>query len=362
MKQGYTREYLHMIKMLEDQYIYEFMRIGPEISPFNTLGHIAGVHYVALHAARQLAFLGEPVDLASFPARLCAMTWGNTAARKTKKSACPTCTITIPTPAAAASACPASDTSRLTIPSGIWSWKIFPSNRCCSSTPISGSRAAATPRAGEVVHFYTLKEAFDVILGKLDNVDEAKRHRYQKVYAKLADFESFMREKGVVELPADLSRDHVQPDVPEPREMVLLAEGEVVEQLKYAAIAHNIRLMSIFRDDSDFGNLIEAARSEQLWKNVRTYIGIFEEYSTYMTEHQKVMTLKFLYELLSHKEGDIRFQSAASWGALSPISTKNTQRSCLRACPFPISRHEPVPVRPVSGHDHLSGNAVYGAA
>ena len=41
----------------------------------------------------------------------------------------------------------------------------------------------------EVIHFYSLKEAFDVILNKLDNVDAAKRHRYVKVYAKLKDFE-----------------------------------------------------------------------------------------------------------------------------------------------------------------------------
>ena len=74
--------------------------------------------------------------------------------------------------------------------------------------------------------------------------------------------------------------------------------------------------MSIFRDESDFGNLIEAARSERQWKNVRTYIGIFEEYSTYMTEHQKLMTLKFLYELLSHREGDIRLQAAGLMGRI----------------------------------------------
>ena len=37
----------------------------------------------------------------------------------------------------------------------------------------------------EIVHFYSLDEAFDVILNKLDNVDEAKKLRYQKVYNKM---------------------------------------------------------------------------------------------------------------------------------------------------------------------------------
>ena len=64
LAQGYTREYLHMKKIIEEQFIYEFMRIGAEISPFDTLGHIAGVHYVAMYAARQLAYFKVPVDLA----------------------------------------------------------------------------------------------------------------------------------------------------------------------------------------------------------------------------------------------------------------------------------------------------------
>ena len=316
MKQGYTREYLHMIKMLEDQYIYEFMRIGSEISPFNPLGHIAGVHYVALHAARQLAFLGEPVDLALISGAALCHDLGKYGCKKNEEKRVPYLHYYYTD--ACCRRVGLSGIGHIAANHSVWDLEL--ENLSVESLLLIYAdfrvKSSRDAQGREVVHFYTLKEAFDVILGKLDNVDEAKRHRYQKVYAKLADFESFMREKGVVELPADLSRDHVQPDVPEPREMVLLAEGEVVEQLKYAAIAHNIRLMSIFRDDSDFGNLIEAARSEQLWKNVRTYIGIFEEYSTYMTEHQKVMTLKFLYELLSHKEGDIRFQSAALMGRI----------------------------------------------
>ena len=48
----------------------------------------------------------------------------------------------------------------------------------------------------EIIHFYTLREAFDVILSKLDDVDGAKRQRYQKVYVKLVDFEAYMEELG----------------------------------------------------------------------------------------------------------------------------------------------------------------------
>ena len=60
---GYHREYLRFDRMARNQCIYEFMRIGIVITPWNTLGHIAGVHSVAMHVARQLAALKVPVDL-----------------------------------------------------------------------------------------------------------------------------------------------------------------------------------------------------------------------------------------------------------------------------------------------------------
>lgn len=43
-----------------------------------------------------------------------------------------------------------------------------------------------------------MTEAFQVILDKLDNVDETKEKRYKRVYAKLKDFEDYMLDLGVV--------------------------------------------------------------------------------------------------------------------------------------------------------------------
>ncbi len=42
------------------------------------------------------------------------------------------------------------------------------------------------------MHIYTLDEAYDVILNKLDNLDSKKRKRYEKVYKKLKDFEDYI--------------------------------------------------------------------------------------------------------------------------------------------------------------------------
>lgn len=43
----------------------------------------------------------------------------------------------------------------------------------------------------------TLDEAFQVILDKLDNVDDTKLRRYRFVYARLHDFEDYMKSLGV---------------------------------------------------------------------------------------------------------------------------------------------------------------------
>ena len=47
------------------------MRIGVDITPFNTLGHVGGVHYVVVYAARQLARNGIPVDVALISGACC---------------------------------------------------------------------------------------------------------------------------------------------------------------------------------------------------------------------------------------------------------------------------------------------------
>ncbi|MEI3518665.1 MAG: hypothetical protein V8R14_04400 [Clostridia bacterium] len=50
--------------------------------------------------------------------------------------------------------------------------------------------------------------------------------------------------------------------------------NDVVDHIKYTAIEHNIRIMSIFNNESSFGSLIEAARSEKQWKSQRAYLDI----------------------------------------------------------------------------------------
>ena len=314
---GFIDEYYKLKRLSKNAYIYEFMRIGIEITPFNTLGHVAGVHYVAMYAARQLYRAGVPVDLALISGAAAGHDIGKYGCRKHEERRIPylhyyytdLCFNRFEMPTIAHIAANHStwdlELENLSVESLLLIYADF---RVKSSRNEAGE---------EIVHFYSLKDAYDVILSKLDNVDEAKKLRYQKVYDKLKDFEDYMVERGIAtELPEDYAPlPHEKPS-PVKREMVLLGGQEVVDQLKFAAIEHNIKLMSRFHSETEFGSLIETARSEQQWKNLRTYISIFGEYSTYMTEKQKLLTMKFLYELLSDKESDVRNQAAQIMGRM----------------------------------------------
>ena len=74
--------------------------------------------------------------------------------------------------------------------------------------------------------------------------------------------------------------------------------------------------MHMLSNERKFGNIIEAARSTKDWKQLRAYLNVFQEYFTYLSVRQKTQALSFLYELLVHREGDIRRQAAALIGQI----------------------------------------------
>ena len=317
INKGYTKEYLHMKKWLKDRYFYVFMRLGIDITPFNTLGHIGGVHYVAMFMAEQLKKLNVPIDLALISGAALCHDIGKYGCKKNEWKRVPYLHYYY-----TGNFCQRVDLNAIGhIAANHSVWDLELENLSVESLLLIYAdfrvKSSRDEKGWEVVNFYTLKEAFAVILGKLDNVDSAKTQRYKKVYAKLADFERYMEELGVVTtFPQNFSPTPSTLGHPIHRDKALLEGNKIIDQLKFMAINHNIHLMHIFLNDDAFSNLIEAARSERLWKNVRTYIGIFREYSTYMTEHQEAMILQFLYELLSSKEGDIRRSAAALMGKI----------------------------------------------
>ena len=313
----YEEEYLKLLELSDTRYLYEFMRLGVDLTPFNTLGHIAGVHYVAMHAARQLSSLRIPVDLGLVSGAAVGHDIGKYGCKKSEEKRVPylhyyytdLCFNRFDMPM----------TGHIAANHSTWDLEL--DNLSVESLLLIYAdfrvKSSRSEGGAEVVHFYDLEQSFKVILDKLDNVDQAKEHRYRKVYNKLKDFENYMTDLGVVvDLPSIPVRT---PEIPLPRpgkDFSLLSGSQVVEELKHLSVEHNIKLMNKFYKQEEFAGLLETARSEKQWKNLRTYISIFGEYSAYMTEKQKLMTLRFLSELLVHRESDIRNQAAEIIGQI----------------------------------------------
>lgn len=302
-------EYEKLIRFWEQNYINEFMLLYGEETGFNVIGHLHHVHRIAVNISRQLSLAGVPIDLALISGAAVGHDIGKFGCKDWEYERIPYLhyyytdlffkTNDMPTIGHIA-------TNHST-------WDLELENLSAESLVLIYAdfrvKSVRDDSGAELSRIYTLKDSFDIILNMLDNVDEAKRKRYERVYAKLQDFEEFMERLGVSTDPEDpVFRPAEKKYEP------LLSSQESINRLKDLAIEHNISVMKIFNDEVAFGNLLEAARSEKQWKQVRAYINIFYEYSTYMTQKQKQMTMHFLYELLMHSEGDIRRLAAEVMG------------------------------------------------
>lgn len=314
-------EYRHFRELFAEEYIYEMMRLNAEVTLFKTLEHIAGVHDVAMTVARGLHAAGVPIDL--------ALTSGAAAGHDLGKFGCK----------------PNERVPYLHyyytdqwfhrhsmdfighIAANHSTWDLEPENLSVESLVLIYAdfrvKQKRDAKGQELTYISDLEEAFDVILSKLDNVDEAKKQRYRFVYSRLHDFEDYMRSLGVdVELSGKAKQPEKQPDC------VLRSPKETIRSLTFLGIEHNIGVMHQMGAERQFGNLLEAARSEKNWKNVRAYLNIFEEYFTYTNDRQKEQTLAFLYELLMHREGDIRTQAARLIGKVIALFNAGYRKEC----------------------------------
>ena len=298
-----------MLRSWKREYVYELMRLGLEATPYRTLEHIAGVHHVAMTAARGLRRAGIPLDL--------ALVSGSAAGHDIGKFGC--------RPGERVPYLHYYYTDlwfrrrRITdighVAANHSVWDLEPDYLSVESLLLIYAdfrvKQSRDPDGREITRISSLAEAFDVILSKLDGVDDAKRCRYMRVYARLRDFEQFMVDRGV-----DVTlQGHATPPRPE-KQTALMTDDEALHTLTMQCVGHNIELMSRLTGQRSFAQLLELARGETNWRRLRAYLGVFESYSLYLHIPQKVQTLAFLYELLMHREGDIRRQAAALLGEI----------------------------------------------
>lgn len=328
-------EYRRFVKAFKQNYIYEMMKLNSEITGFNTLDHISGVHYLALYIARQLKHLGVKVDLGRVSGSAAGHDIGKYGCKGAELKRVPYLHYYY------------SDQwfkknginyiRNIAINHSTWDLEL--ENLSIESLILIYSDFRVKNQRtekGDEMHIFPLKESFDVILQKLDNVDTAKEKRYRRVYAKLKDFEDFLKSQNVqTEIFSDLNIDSIKKP-PKPNYSLMMGK-DIVEHIKYLSINHNINLMYMLRDEYSLDYILEAARSETDWKNLREYIRIFEEYSTYLTQKQKLQTIKFLYENLIHPEDDIRRHCAEILGTLIAIFDEEYRKEI----PEKVSLEEP---------------------
>lgn len=308
----HPEEYKKFVKSFSDNYVYEMMKLNEELTGFTTLDHVCGVHSLSLYIARQLKSIGIPVDLGRVSGAAAGHDIGKYGCKSSELKRVPHLHYYY--------------TDQWFKKIGInyirniainhSTWDLELENLSLESLILiySDFRIKDEFKDNQVhMKLYSLENAFYVILDKLENVDVNKGKRYKKVYAKLKDFEDFILNLGV---DIEESKKTFNIIKKQKQNYTLLQGNDIIQNLKFLSINHNISLMYQLRDEYSLGSILELARSETDWKVFREYIRIFQEYSTYLTQKQKLQTLKFLYENLIHPEDDIRRHCAELMGKI----------------------------------------------
>lgn len=301
--------YQRFLRQWKREYVYELMRLGLEVTPYRTLEHIAGVHHIAVTAARALRKSGVAVDVALVSGAAAGHDLGKFGCRPGERVPYLHYFYT--------------DQwfrrRRMTdighVAANHSVWDLEPDYLSVEALLLIYAdfrvKQLHDAQGREITRISTLAEAFQVILDKLDDVDGEKQKRYTRVYARLEDFEQFMVSCGV---DVTMSGGDTPP-LPE-KHTALMTDDEALRALTLRCVGHNMELMHRLTDQRSFARLLEEARGETDWRRLRAYLAVMESYSLYLHIPQKVQTLTFLYELLMHREGDIRRQAAALLGEI----------------------------------------------
>lgn len=309
-------EYKKFIKAFKYDCIYEMMKLSEEVQGFNTLDHICGVHYLALFISRQLKEKGLTIDMGRVSGAAAGHDVGKYGCKGPELKRVPHLHYYY---------------------TDIWfkkfsinyirniainhsTWDLELENLSLESLVLIYCDFRIKNHQtsdGYEMHIFSLEESFKVIMEKLENLDAAKERRYKRVYAKLKDFEDFMVDLGINTDVDKLTEINISKNS---KYYSLMHGNKIIENIKYLSINHNINLMHLIRDEHSLDRVLEKARSEKDWKNLREYIKVLKEYSTYLTQKQKMQTMNFLYDNLIHPEDDIRRKCASLLGILIAFS------------------------------------------
>ncbi len=306
-----SSEYQRFKLFFKQDYVYEMMKINQDLMKFTTLDHICGVHHIAMKVARQLKRAGVKIDLGRVSGAAAGHDVGKYGCRGDEKKRVAYYHYHY---------------------TGVWfekrdityirhvainhsTWDLELDNLPVEALVLIYADFRVKADDTGQMRFYDLEDSFQVILDKLDHVDEAKENRYRKVYQKLKDFEDFLLALDInvsATVGGEIEEGHMTNRV----HPSLLNGQAVVSHCKFLSIEHNLHLMHLLRDENSLNRLLESARSLKNTNDLRGYIDILEDYSVYLTQKQKQIAVSFLYSLLVTPEEDIRKHCAFIMGAL----------------------------------------------
>ena len=237
-------EYVNFIASFNNDYIYEMMKLNQDVIGYNTLDHICGVHHISMSIARQLYLKGLEIDL--------GLVSGAASGHDIGKFGCKP-----------------EEANKVAYYhyyySGEWfkkrnivyirniainhsTWDLELENLTIESLLLIYSDFRVKQGPNNEMKFYSLDESFEVILNKLDNLDEVKTNRYRRVYSKLKDFEEYLNNYEINLDPSFKLTDEVK--MPRRRYYSLVQGQEIIEGTKYFSISHNIRLMNMIKTEN----------------------------------------------------------------------------------------------------------------
>ena len=312
------KEYMSFQEAFEGQYIYEMMKLNYEVTGHSTIEHILGVHYLAVKIARQLKEKGVDIDLGRVSGAAAGHDIGKFGCRPEESHKIAyyhyyytdvwfrTLNINYIKNVAVYHSTWDLELESLSIESLVLIFADF----CVK-------RSKDKPGFFKM-KFLNVDESFQVILAKLDNVDEKKKKRYEKVYQKLKNFHDFLLYKGVNCSIENYTGQALNEDQAiETESYSTLDDGEkVTKHLKIMAIEKSVELMHRLRHVDSLNEIIQSAMAEKDVLMFRRYLFIFEEYSTYLTPEQKLLSIEFLSSYMIHAEEDVRKISSRLIGQL----------------------------------------------
>lgn len=304
-----SREYYKFREAYLSSYIYEIMQLDMFLYERNTLEHVIGVKNVAMHIALQLNELGLPIDLNVVLASSLGHDIGKYGVSMNEQKRVPYLHYYY-----TQYWFDKYDMEKMGhIASNHSTWDLELETLPLESLILIYSDfRVKNVKENDVLNMkiLTLEDSFEVILNKLDDLTEQKMKRYEKVYAKLKDFEDYLQFMAVdTTLSGQLGQRKKQ-------HTCLLDSNKIATTYKYKSIENNIYLMSNLINEEKFLEILEMARGEEDWRRLRIYLQILREYSTYLTQRQKEISLRLLRDLLLHKEEDIRKESSEIIGKI----------------------------------------------